>query len=122
MFGQQSHPRREDAPPRDERLHALLRRWQGVEPRAGFEAAVWRRIRSAPGEEPQARPFAAIRAWFAPQPAWVNAVAATAGIAAGVLVALSAPGTRDSRQIAAPLLHSQTLAGAYLTMVTGGTR
>ena len=107
----------------DERLSALLEQWKGLEPRANFEAAVWRRIRTASAPEQRRLPLViTLRDWFVPRPAWASAMAAAAGIVVGVGLAFSTPAARDGRQADEPLLHSQTLAGSYLTMMTGGTR
>ncbi len=105
----------------DKRLVELLREWKGVTPSAGFEAAVWRRIRSASEPEQRHQPvITLLREWFVPRPAWVNTLAAAAGIVIGIGLAFSNPGARDQRQGGQPLLRSQTLSGAYLAMVSGG--
>lgn len=109
--------------PDDVRLGDLLRKWHSIEPKANFETAVWRGIHTATA--PGQRRFPALttlRDWFAPRPAWVNAMAVAAGIVVGVGLAFSTPTVGDGRQADEPLLHSQTMAGSYLALVTGETR
>lgn len=122
------------AQPDDARLKAVLQQWPGLEPRADFAARVWQGIHAPRAAEARANPlWTIIRAWLtrlgealrrslAAEPAWVYAMAATAGIMVGVSMALSAPPPRAVPYSAAPLFHSQTLAGAYLTMASGGSR
>ena len=122
MFLKRRWARQDNPPPRDERLSAVLREWKGVDPRAGFEAAVWRRIGAGVTE---ARGFSLIRIIrdrILPQPAWATALAATAAILIGVWAGLSLPAMRDSRQTVEPLLQTNTLAGSYLAMVAGESR
>lgn len=108
---------------RDDRLSALLQEWKGIEPRANFETAVWRRIRTVSVLESQGQSLVDIlRDCILPHPVWVNALAAMAAIMVGVLAGFSVPSARDGRQTAEPLLHSQTLAGSYLAMASGDTR
>lgn len=106
----------------DLRLRALLREWPTPDPRGGFEAAVWRRIRAAAAEIRPLPGRSHVRCWLALRPAWANALAAAAGIVVGVGLAVAGSGAQAGRLADEPLLHSQTLAGSYLTMVTGGTR
>jgi Spy/CpxP family protein refolding chaperone len=105
--------------PRDERLNALLQQWNGVEPRASFEAAVWRRIRIA--AEPESQPIPTLslwREWLFPGTVRVSAMAAALGILVGIWAGYSAP-ARDGHKAAEPLLHPQTLAGLQdLTRLT----
>jgi len=118
LWGWRDRPRTHD-----ERLTGLLHEWRAIEPRANFEAAVWRRIRTAAAPEPQAIPaFSLLREWLHPRTAWVSAMAAALGILVGVWAGVSARGARNEHQVAEPLLHPQTLAGSYLAMVTGDAR
>lgn len=106
----------------DKRLRALLMQWKGVEPQADFEAAVWRRIRVAQGNDQGLKPILeACREWLAPLPPWVNVAAAAAGIIVGVGVGLINSRAPDGRHGVEPLLHPQTFAGSYLAMTTGRT-
>lgn len=114
---------RHDTDPGDLQLQKALQHWHGIEPRSGFESRVWRRIRAAPAAEFTAPGlWAILRGCLAAEQAWVPAMAATAGLLIGVALALSVPQPRAAPYSAAPLLHSRTLAGAYLTMVSGGAR
>ena len=123
MFGKWFKIKRNVADYSGPRLKAVLQQWHGIEPRSDFESCVWRRIRTAAVAESNAHGFWVIlRGWLVAEPAWVHAMAATAGLLVGVAMALPAPQTRTGTYSAAPLLHSQTLAGAYLTMVSGGSR
>ena len=107
----------------DPRLTALLREWKDIKPAANFESAVWSNIRTASGIKAERIIFGAtLREWFAPRPAWVSATAAAAGIVAGISLAFSTAATRSSHADDDPLLESQTLAGSYIAMVTGGIR
>ena len=110
--------------PGDERLSALLNEWKAVEPQAGFEAEVWRRIRTASGaKQPRPRVVLVLREWVGPRLAWVNGLAAAAGIVVGIWLALSVSLPRGVHPPAGDvLLRADTLAGSYVTMVTGGTR
>ncbi len=96
---------------RDTPLSALLRQWRPAEPRADFHAQVWRRLRNASAPESARWPMVLRRVW-------VNAAAAAAGILVGTGLAF-APG-RAPRTEVAPLLGTQTLAGAYLAVTAGG--
>lgn len=111
------------AHPDDVRLKAVLQQWPDIEPRFDFESCVWRRIRVAATAESTAPGlWVIVRGWLNAEPAWVHAVAATAGLLVGVSLALVAPQTRTGPYSTASLLNAQTLTGAYLTMVSGGAR
>jgi hypothetical protein len=106
------------AEPRDARLRVLLRTWRVMEPSPGFEDAVWRKIRA------EARPCPNVSApspaiWAAARPIWLHAAAATFGIVLGISLAhathADSPPTRAAQQTLSP----HTLAGAYLTLLTG---
>lgn len=96
----------------DDKLKQLLGRWREIEPRAQFEADVLRRIRQTAPER---------ISWldqFGLRPAWVQAVAMLAGIAVGLHAGL---GPSPQSQNTA-LLKSGTLAGNYVSMISGGAR
>lgn len=103
----------------DKRLSALLREWQELAPAAGFEAAVWRRIRTAGTGTPQVLCAAAMtRKGFGMRAAWVNGLAAAAGILVGMGAAFLLPAAYEARPASDALLRPQTLAGSYLALVT----
>ena len=108
----------------DKELRNQLRQWRGIEPRADFEAAVWRRIATTNAvATPEQSWFAFWRAWLDMQPAWASAAAVLVGILVGVGSAITlAQPSYDRLAISAPALHGQTLAGTYLAMTSGGTR
>ena len=107
----------------DERLTALLREWQGVEPRADFDAAVWRRIRTASVAEPGTLSFVSIlRDRVLSQPVWATALAAAAAVVIGFLAGIVVPASHEGHAAGEPLLNAQTVAGSYLAMVSGETR
>jgi len=104
---------------RDARLHDLLCMWQGVEPCSDFEADVWQRIHAvstpATGDITLA---GMIQGWILPHPALMTALAASVAIVVGAWAG-GGPAVRASRSVVHPLLHAQTLAGAYLAMSSG---
>lgn len=123
MFGVKLRSKHNLSHPGDARLKAVLRQWHGIEPHANFESCVWRRIRTAAAAESTVPGlWVIVRGWLNAEPAWIHAVAAAAGLMVGVSLALSAPQTHTGPSSAAPFLHSRTLTGAYLTMVSGGAR
>jgi hypothetical protein len=123
MFGRRASEREIGQDARDAHLSTLLREWKGVEPPADFEAAVWRRIRTASALEPRGLSLIGfVRDWILPHPAWASVVAAAAAIVVGGWAGISTPMAREDRQDAEPLLHAQTLAGSYLAMASGGSR
>lgn len=123
MFGTKLRTKHSLVHPDDARLKAILQQWHGLEPRSDLESCVWRRIRVAAAAESAAPGlWAIVRGWLSVEPAWVPAMAATAGLLVGVAMALSVPQTRPGPSSTASLLHAQTLTGAYLTMVSGGAR
>ena len=123
MLGRRSSPERSRLQDGNEHLSRLLQEWQGIEPRVNFEEGVWRRIRAVAASSQQPNPARAIlRSWFVPRPVWVSAAATVAGVVLGVGLAFSTSAARDARPTDEPLLYARTLAGSYLTMVTGGAR
>lgn len=104
----------------DEELQEQLRAWRGLEPRADFEAEVWRRIAAEP-----VAGFGwllALRDWFGMQPALATAAALllAAAIGLGSTFALAQP-ARTGLAINTSSLPGATLAGTYLAMTTGAT-
>ena len=106
-----------------EPLSALLQLWEGVEPEAGFEAGVWRRIRTGTTpvcrREPRAGPYPG---WLMLRPAWVTGYAAAAAVIVGIGMGLLSQQIFPDRPTAHPLLQSRTVAGTYLAVSTGESR
>ncbi len=117
MFGR--HKIDKETRAADERLGALLRQWDGIEPRTNFEASVWRRIHSTPATVTREFWPDVWRGLFAPPMAWANAALVAVASLAGVWAGTALP--RESRA-ADPLLYAETLAGSYLNMMTGGAQ
>ncbi|MFH0907333.1 MAG: hypothetical protein V1929_01035 [bacterium] len=94
-------------------LKKALATWRDIEPRQGFEDAVWRRIEARP--EQAASPFRAFIELLTARPAW----AACAGVAAGVLIGLALTGRPASASEQFALLGSDSLASNYIQLATG---
>jgi len=94
--------------------------WRGLEPRTDFEAGVWQRIHAAvPTPETGGISLTGmLQGWILPHPALVTALAASVAVVVGVWTGVPQTG-RASRSVVYPLLHAQTLAGAYLAMSSG---
>lgn len=114
MLNNQSFWRRKRPISSDTNLTALLQEWRGITPGATFEADVWNKIQH------NSQPI--LREWVTSQFAWVNALAAAAGLVLGVGLAFNAPSTPTRNDAGPSLLHTHTLAGSYLTMAAGGIR
>jgi hypothetical protein len=98
----------------DDKLKSLLAQWRNIDPPQDFDSAVWRRIRGTSLEGPGW--LEEIRAWVWTQPAWATVLAVVVGMAMGGYAGFSrAP---DRGQVA--LLRPGTLAGNYVSMVSGG--
>ena len=92
----------------DEQLNTLLHQSKGVEPRPGFEQAVWSRIHAA-------EPLPA-SAWGT----WVFPVAVAAGIMIGLGLGFLLPATRPDQGPQTMLVRNGSLTGAYLALISGG--
>jgi hypothetical protein len=113
------------APGDDGGLSRLLHAWRAIEPPADFEAAVWGRILAsacAPAPGRLAAAGTTPRRRFVPGAAWVNTLAAAAGLVLGIGLASSVSAHRTGRHADEPLLHARTLAGSYVTLATGAAR
>jgi len=104
----------------DRRLAQLLAQWPGLPPAAGFEAAVWRRIRA--GEVREVSAGRRVLEWLTYRPVAASAWAAAAGVLVGVGLALTWPARPPAYPSGSPLLSAHSVAGAYMAMVTGGVR
>lgn len=93
---------------RDDRLNDLLKQARGIEPRPGFEEAVWSRIRA----EGTAR-VGAWRGWIAP-------LALAAGLVAGIGLGLLFPVTGNTAGRTPPVASAGSLTGAYMMLASGG--
>jgi len=104
----------------DDKLRALLRRWRDIEPRANFEANVWRRIRLAQTEEPGRVSIIQLllRQWLR-QPAVSIAAAVVLSLALGTsLGILTTPRTARAERQELGFLAPGSLAGGYLRVTT----
>ena len=107
----------------DEQLKELLKKWGDIEPKANFEANVWRRIRAAEAEQTERITVVEWLGRWLPQPA----VAMAAAVVVSVIIGSSA-GMLASRPPAAvpggelEFLGTGTLAGGYAKLSTGGMR
>lgn len=113
------HASRESAD--DARLSALLQAWRSPEPGAGFNREVWCRVEAAAAVE-SITVWERLRLWMSESTAWPATAAAMAGVFAGVCLALAVPTTPRVSAASAPLLQAHTLAGAYIGLISGGTR
>ena len=105
----------------DEQLNERLRAWRGLEPRADFEAEVWRRVAAVPAAGLEW--FEGLRQWFGIRPAWASAAALLLAVVIGIgsTLALSQP-QRSLLTISTPTLNGSSLASAYLAMAEGAAR
>lgn len=102
----------------DDKLSGLLRTWKGVDPTPGLQDRVWKRLLeqddvaySSPGlSVDQSRD---IQDWLLPL-----AAAAMVVLAVGVGIVGSLRGDAPRSSVAQP----GTLAGAYVSMTSGGLR
>lgn len=114
--------RKTQAGERDERLSALLRQWPDIEPKANFEANVWRRIRME-GATQSAGIWARWLDWFLPHPVWAGAAAVFVALFLGALAGVTVPGRGQASHAGDhTLLSPWTVAGTYLTVSEGGWR
>lgn len=107
----------------DEKLSALLKQWRDIEPRANFEANVWRRIRLAQAEQPEhVSPIE-----FLQRLLWRPALATAAAVTISVIVGSSAGVLSISQRpkVASgelDFLSRGSLAGSYLMAGTEKSR
>lgn len=107
---------------KNDSLTEMLHTWHGIDPPAGFEAAVWQRIDGL-NEKTIAASGDLARVLLWPRAAWVLSLAAVlVGVALGAAwsrVAGSPPSRHASTEA---LFNAQTLAGAYVNLLSGGAR
>jgi len=92
----------------DEKLKVLLKLGRGIEPRQGFEAAVWTRIHAA---EP-----ILVSGWRG----WATPLAMAAGIMFGIGLGLIVPSAGKGIKANIALVQNGSLTGAYLLLALGG--
>jgi hypothetical protein len=109
--------------PNDDKLKSLLKRWRDVEPRANFEANVWRRIRASRAEQGEKVNWIDLIGRLLWQPAWSLAAALAVGLVVGIWGGIvSVPHRADSSKAELQFLAPGTLAGSYLQMGVKETR
>ena len=94
-------------------LKRVISTWRDIEPRQGFEDAVWRRIETRPEEA--FSPLRALIELLTARPAW----AACAGALAGIIVGLALLGRPPAPSEQFALLDSDSLAGSYIHLARG---
>ena len=107
----------------DDKLRALLKQWGDIEPRTGFEANVWRRIRQAQAAEPERVTIAEWfrRGWW--QPAWAVTAAVTVSVVIGTAAGLrTAPQPATTARQEMGFLSAGTLAGGYAKLASNPVR
>jgi hypothetical protein len=92
----------------DETLKVLLKQGRGIEPRPGFEAAVWTRIHAA-------EPILVSR-WQG----WATPLAMAAGIMFGIGLGLIVSSAGKGIKANTALVQNGSLTGAYLLLASGG--
>ena len=92
----------------DEKLKVLLKLGRGIEPRQGFEAAVWTRIHAA---EP-----ILVSGWRG----WATPLAVAAGIMFGIGLGLIVPSSGKSVRTNPASVQNGSLTSAYLMLASGG--
>ena len=100
----------------DKQLSALLKRWREIEPKANFEANVWRRLRLAQAEEPERVSVIQLllRQWLWQPAASIAAAVILSVVLGSSLGVLSAPKVTSTEQRELGFLSSGSLAGGYL--------
>ena len=109
--------------PTDERLGVLFKQWRDIEPRADFEASVWRRIRTSRAEPAERGNLIEVIGRLLWQPAWSVAAALVIAVMVGAWGGIASALRRtDSAKAELQFLSSGTLTGSYLQMASKGTR
>ena len=106
----------------EERLRVLLKKWREIEPKADFEAGVWRRIRRAETRQPERL---TLTEWMGRL--WPRAVLAmTAAVVASAILGSSAALLSVRAGVTVTpgelqFLGAGTLAGSYVKLTSGRT-
>lgn len=99
----------------EDKLRALLKQWRDIEPRASFEANVWRQIRVATDQRPEPVSWFEAMGHLLWQPAWSVAVALFLALFVGVWGGVSSSsGPADTSRAELQFMAPGTLAGSYL--------
>jgi hypothetical protein len=107
----------------DDKLSALLRRWDHIEPRANFEANVWRQIRTNATQSTERINLIELIGRLLWQPAWSMAAALVAAAIVGIWGGVtSAPRHQDASKAELQFLSPGTLTGSYLEMASKEAR
>ena len=124
MSGDRFKSKRGKTAAADARLSALLRQWEGVEPRDDFDAAVWRKSRTgSPIEFRRIPGFGHSPGRIPARSAWTTAIAAAAAaVVVGVGMGFLSQRRVTMPPASHPLLQARTVAGAYVSAATGEFR
>ncbi len=101
-------------------LRQLLKQWPDLEPSAGFDQNVWRRVRNARVDEPLPGRFTG---WFGVRP-WRPALAWSAAVGMAIVIGAwggirSVPDPVKPPPTEVGFLAAGTLAGSYAQLITG---
>ena len=101
---------------RDDRFRTLLRQWQDVEPQAGFEAAVWRRVQAGVPKHAEGG-WRNLWDWMLPHPILAGAAAMALAFLVGAAAALVVPASAVEGSVGHhALLRPGTVSGTYLAL------
>jgi hypothetical protein len=101
----------------EDKLSALLKQWQDIEPKGDFETNVWRQIRTADSWHPERVSLMEAIGRLLWEPAWSVAAALGLAVLVGVWGGVgSVPYKVDASQSELQFLAPGTLAGSYLQM------
>jgi hypothetical protein len=107
----------------DDKLKALLKQWRDIEPKANFEANVWRRIRLTEAEQPESVTIVEWLQRLLWQPAFSVVAAVAIALAVGAWGGVrSAPQRPNRQQSELGFLSPGTLAGSYAQLTMRGVR
>ncbi len=98
----------------DEKLRNLLRQWPGIEPKANFEADVWRRIRRAGSAQPERIGLIDLIQQWLWRPALAVTTAAIVSLAIGISGGLLAASRTAPVHNEMTFMSAGTLSGGYV--------